>query len=215
MRHIRKLTGVHANPGVMHGTRDNLCNHVYAKLIERPTWAYIGAPRQDEHGRPYTAQHFSLHHHGTPGLAFVWTMDDQFDAVKRGFFLHRSGEADRVNVIMIDHFKYNIEDGPAFIQAGAFNNPNAYPNIWFRAIRFIKQQDQFGYAGAWDKRVQFYNNHLTWYRDYRVMKRNEHTLSKRDLKVREAAIKRAAAGDNLRKHAYAAYISRHYIKGET
>lgn len=193
----------------------NLTEHLYANWIERPAWRYIGADRRDAAGRPRNPGAFSVTHYGTPGIAFTWTIQDQTWAIENGFFIHRSGLNERVNIVWIDRFHHDTDDGHAsiaYMERMVFEHALDYPNMWNRLWRFIKQQDQFGYTGAWDKRVQFFSNKLTWYREYRLVKIDPSHLSKRDQTLRVKALKRIESVKVARRHAFASYVRNNFIR---
>jgi hypothetical protein len=165
-------------------TEDNLRMHIYAPFAPRPAWEYIGASRRKPGvGTPLPERVFSVKTTSTWG--FQWTKGDQAAAVKAGFFLHRSGYSNRVNVIGVNDFDltvFNTDDGYQNIRSLErlkFEHPprggsslgedrqGTDVRLYDRALRFIKQQDQFGYSGAWESdEIAFYSSQLHWYRVY-------------------------------------------------
>lgn len=152
-----------------YGTEDNLRMHVYAPFTPRPAWEYIGAPRGV--GRSLPERNFSLKTTSTWG--FQWTVGDQAAAVQSGFFLHRSGYANRVNIIGTNDFDltvFNTDDGSQNIRSLErlrFEHEGTTTRVYERALRFIKQQDQFGYSGAWETdEIAFYSSQMQWFRVY-------------------------------------------------
>ena len=152
-------------------TEDNLRAHGYAALIPRPQSDYVGPDRIERTdpkrlGMPRHERNFSLKTNSTWG--FQWTVGDQAIAVQAGFFLHRSGYANRVNIIGVNPFDdaWPTEDGFAClaqIERLAFEQPNTL--VYQRALNFIKQQDQFGYSGAWETdEIAFFSSQMQWYR---------------------------------------------------
>lgn len=192
----------------------NLTQHTWSEFTERPTWPYIGASRTDERGNPRNARHFSLAVNQSPGRSFVWTVDDQAWAVREGFFLHRSGLAERVNIIWINRFEHDSDDGYASIaelERRNFHAQSNSPNYYRRALRFIKQQDQFGYSGAWERTVMFYSHRLQWYKDFSVRNTPGAQLSKLGNQRKAQAVKRVDIAKEARKHSFAAHVKRNYI----
>jgi hypothetical protein len=198
--------------GWRHDMRHNLTTHLFAEFTERPAWPYVGASRTDPYGRLRPPRDFSLAQYASPGRAFIWTIEDQAWAVGEGFFLHRSGSIERVNVVWIDYFKHGHlnNDGYAGLTELVrrnFYNQSKSPNYYNRAIKFIKQQDEWGYTGAWDKRVQFFSNRLQWYQEFRVRGIPDEQLSQRDRELKQKLIKQHAGSRVSRPHAFATHIT--------
>lgn len=195
------------NPG------DTLVNHVYHELIPRPTWRYIGANRLDANSNPRSSRSFAIRPMSTPGEAFVWDVDCQGRAVEHGFFLHRTSHANAVNVIAIGPpgEPFDTEDGLgaiAWLERMNFEQPFG---IYWRALRFINQQDQWGYSGAWDERIQFWTNTLKWYRTWRISHKTYYQMSQLERNHLRSAKALSTRAVNARKHSFASHIRRNFI----
>lgn len=194
---------------------DNLTLHRFAGFIERPGSLYIGMNRlliRDPRA-------FALNPFSAGRTAFQWTIHHQGTAITTGFFLHRSGDRERVNIIPMDWHgtQFDPYDGysaMSWLEQNCFISNSYSINIFSTALRFIRQQDQFGYTGAWDRRVEFFSNRLIWYKAWYVQQKSGR-LSERDKQVIALDAKRRRESEAARNWAYASHLNRTYINPKT
>ena len=99
--------------------------------------------------------------------AIRWTVADQAWAVDQGFFVARSDTLNRVTFEPInpyDHDKRFIDQNLmlGFIERHVCFGDKNYVRLW----TFLKQQDQWGYNGAWDTAVERFSKHMIWYKNH-------------------------------------------------
>lgn len=190
-----------------------LTYHQWAEPINRPRWPYIGRYRFRANGEMHGPTALSIQAMSAPGMAFVWSMDYQAAAVRAGFFLHRSGDAERVNVIGVNpnDKRFPTADGFACIRTLERLDFEQPLTIYWRALKFIRQQDQYGYTGAWERAVMFYSPKLAWYKTYHAMSTPAQELSRRDTAIMRKEVWRRKNIAKAREHAFASHVKRNYI----
>jgi hypothetical protein len=99
--------------------------------------------------------------------AIRWTVADQAWAVGQGFFVARSDMLNRVTFDSInpyDHDERVIDQNLmlGWIERHVCFNDKAHTRLW----TFLKQQDQWGYSGAWDVTVERFSRRMGWYKNY-------------------------------------------------
>lgn len=198
---------------------DIMIFHRFSVRQDRPHWHYIGPPVFRDPTDPRTQRSHNLTS-ARDRSHFKWRIDLQAKAVSHGFFLHRTAAANSVAVVGVD------PNGPIFCHYSDYTNEAAYAgermmrelerrdfkeggaSFYATVLRFIKQQDQFGYSGAWDDKVMFYTWPMKWYQNYRVTHKLEHNLTERELHVKANVIKASERGHDLAQHGFAGYVRR-------
>ena len=125
---------------------------------------YIGMPRHVQSKgvlRPVGTRAFAA-----PRNAIVWTQTMQAQAIEHGLFLERDKLDNHVRVLPMPPHCTEL-DAINAIEYAAFHGDK----FSVTALSFIEQQDRFGYSGAWDRSVERYTNHLTWYKQLKASKR--------------------------------------------
>lgn len=187
---------------------ENMIHHTFAYFMDRPTYPYYGAPRFRLDGTLRHERHFSIKQKSVWGVK--WAMDDQAWAVGEGFFFHRSNSANKVNIIGVDPFGSVFPRGGshaclAELERRMFEVTKYDQTLYRRAWKFIEQQDNFGYSGAWDPEVQFFSSTLMWYKHWTAKRRLAGNRTPRDAEI-------AARIDGLRENAAKARPSRYAAK---
>lgn len=136
---------------------------------------YIGPVRTkiylDENDRPYTAN--------APQRAFAasrrdpslirWGKAWQAKAIQLGFFFERdalSGD-NHVTIIPLENGEERWRSDQHVVDwLEGERQLDRYKNFAIIALNFIRQQDQYGYSGVWEKTVEFYDGKLLWYKRY-------------------------------------------------
>ncbi len=202
----------------------NLTKHLYAAWIPRQRAKYVGKFRLTEaqnlrHERAFSAGKLSDYRD-----VIIWTIEDQWLAVSHGFFLHRSGQDNMVNVISVDHDErlapfptYDGDAALAWLERGLFYKERHVLNdgrviyqdlsraaICAKALEFIEQQDKFGYSNVWeDPVIQFFSNRLTWYKVWTIERKPRQSHSRRDRQVLNTERKRIQSITKAQNWAYA------------
>lgn len=154
----------------------------------RPGWDYVGKDRV-RYGVEVDPRAFSIRTQTTSGI--IWTVDMQAWAVTHGFFVGREPIRERPVIIGINRYDstFSYVEPERAMQEIERRTFRRYPRYGI-LLDFIKQQDQYGYTGAWDKNVQIYTPDLLWYKLYRQANpqkvRRHETLVRNLEKARDA-----------------------------
>jgi hypothetical protein len=99
-----------------------------------------------------------LHH-----VPFIkWTVDDQAEAVKRGYFVERHAHDNHAIIIPLPLHTFKSDSEVMSSEMKRAKDGDRWTIERF--LPFVVQQDQRGWTGTWDKAIETYNAKLIWYR---------------------------------------------------
>lgn len=131
----------------MHKTDDEL----------RPRHPYVGTRRAvRRHGKlvKLGQRAFAL-----PAGAIKWMVEDQHEAVERGYFVARVELDNHARIVPLHGYASDAE-AMSEIEAACFHRDGHAAKL----IAFVEQQDAYGYSGAWDASVARFTPALRWYK---------------------------------------------------
>jgi hypothetical protein len=108
--------------------------------------------------------------------AIKWERDDQAWAVGEGFFVERSRWMNRPVLTETSHLP-RLKHHPRWHRIAYMDGDIAMTTVehhaclepesqWEKLLKFIEQQDKFGYRGAWDLQVEMFTKQLHWYKHW-------------------------------------------------
>lgn len=158
-----------------HGYRSKIHQSGYA-WNNRPRWDYIGLYRIKAMPRKFSIKDNVKE---TEPERLRWKLEDQAWAVGEGFFVQRELVQERPVIVGIHLnrssqlcewpkgvFTYDDNDGSAAyreIVRRCFREPQSH---YHYLLKFMQQQDEYGFTGAWDIAVQNYQRNLLWYKNF-------------------------------------------------
>lgn len=153
-------------------------DHIYRDFIPRDQpVGYVGPRFTNQEANDPNMVYRNMIRQGRliPDGTMRWTRDAQASAIDHGFFLHRSWPSSFVNILSMPKVKgIYLDDDPIshkngdisieYLRRMEFETRSQCDPIFDAALRFITQQDRYGWTNAWEHGCDLANKYLRWYR---------------------------------------------------